>query len=483
MLFRRGCMEALIVEKEELYAKLDSWVARHKEEYLKDVSDLVRIPSVATDEPEGDMPFGKACYDVLQASLALSEKYGFTTKNYDNYCGSAVYGDCKDSIGIVGHMDIVPQGEGWTTDPFRTVISEDGKYIFGRGTADNKAPALVGLYAMRFLKEHNIRLRHNVMMVYGCNEEKGMVDMPEFLKREKAPVFTLIPDSKYPVGYYEMSMFDVTLVSPKLDGNLKDLWAGLAVNAESPKAFAVLSGLDAAAAEKALAGREKLWAEDVDGGVKVWAEKDANEGKESPVTALYRLCGALVDTGLVTGNGREALDYIRKVSVDKKGTGFGIACRDEVIGDMLSRCSFVRVEEGAVVFRPDIRYPVLVDWKGIKENLDRSVKGSPFTMTHFANNPGQYISLDHPVVQKLLEISREMLGQPDIEPIATYGGSYARKLPNAVTYGVTVPGRVRLFGFEKGGAHQADEYGDINNLMLNIKIYVRTLIEIDQLLD
>ena len=74
----------------------------------------------------------------------------------------------------------------------------------------------------------------------------------------------------------------------------------------------------------------------------------------------------------------------------------------------------------------------------------------------------------------------EALGQPEIEPLID-GGSYARKIPNAYAYGATVPGRVRLFGFAKGGAHQPDEYCDIPNLLLNIRVFVRALLELDEL--
>ena len=78
-------------------------------------------------------------------------------------------------------------------------------------------------------------------------------------------------------------------------------------------------------------------------------------------------------------------------------------------------------------------------------------------------------------------MARDALEQPDIEPLKD-GGTYARRLPNAIPYGATVPGRVRLFGFAKGGAHQADEYCDIPNLLLNMRVYVRALIELDQML-
>lgn len=82
--------------------------------------------------------------DMLDKALEMSSAYGFETRNYDNFCGSAVYGDNpdNDSIGIVAHMDIVPENMcnlandagGWTHDPFDPILSEDGKYLFARGT-------------------------------------------------------------------------------------------------------------------------------------------------------------------------------------------------------------------------------------------------------------------------------------------------------------------------------------------------------------
>lgn len=64
-------------------------------------------------------------------------------------------------------MDIVPENMcnlandagGWTHDPFDPILSEDGKYLFARGTCDNKSCGIMALYAMRYLKEHNIKLK------------------------------------------------------------------------------------------------------------------------------------------------------------------------------------------------------------------------------------------------------------------------------------------------------------------------------------
>ncbi len=132
----------------------------------------------------------------------------------------------------------------------------------------------------------------------------------------------------------------------------------------------------------------------------------------------------------------------------------GIACNDEPNGPL--RCSFnmIRMEEGHVCFYPDIRYPSLADQNKVLSGIKAAWEASPMELESFSNLDPFYISLDNPFAQKLIEVSRDALEQPDIEPLKD-GGTYA---------------------------HQADEYCDIPNLLLNMRVYVRALIELDQML-
>ncbi len=470
-----------------LCADVAQWAEAHREEFVKDISEVCRIRSVSImNKEDPEKPFGAACRQMLDKALEMSGRYGFETRNYDNFCGSAVYGNNpdNDSIGIFSHMDIVPEGEGWTHDPFDPILSEDGKYLFARGTADNKSCGIMALYAMRYLKEHDIKLKNNVMLVFGMNEEIGMNDIPEFLAREKCPKFSLVPDAKYPITYAEKGITKSVLKSPKMTGNLTDMWSGLAVNAGSPIAWAVLEGVSPDQAKKALEKFEKTTVEKVEGGVKITVEKDENKVVRDPIgtwTATARLCKVLAGSGLLTGNGQEVLDWMAGVSDDYRGEKIGIACNDEPNGPL--RCSFnmIRMEEGRICFYPDIRYPSLADKDKILSGIKAAWAASPMELESFSNLDPFYISLENPVAQKLIEVARDALEQPDIEPLKD-GGTYARRLPNAIPYGATVPGRVRLFGFAKGGAHQADEYCDIPNLLLNLRVYVRALLELDQML-
>lgn len=471
-------------QKKKLNAELDKWIDSHRDEYIRDVTAVCKIRSVSST-PVGDKPFGEGCYEMLMTAFQLAESYGFRTKNYDNYCGSAIYGDNPngDSIGIIGHMDIVPEGTGWTHDPFDPYVSEDGKYIFGRGTADNKAPALVGLYAMRFLKEHDIHLTNDVMMVFGLSEETGMQDMPAFLEREKAPKWSLVPDAKYPLGHAEKGFVRSKFASYEVGDELIDIYGGDVVNSVPDKAYAVVSGCTVEEVRAKLAGMENIAVEADPKGVRFLAKGTSSHCARpyGAINANDVLVKALLRSEAVHGKTRDALAFISTLTEDYDGVPLGIQCEDDISGKLTCVFSWIRKEGKKILIQPDIRYPVKADQKFLMETTPKALVAAGFEVLRLENSPAFYFPLEHPVVQKLIEVPREVLGMPNIPPLVLDGGTYARKLPNAVSFGVTVPDRVRLFGFEKGGAHQADEYGDIPNLMKGIKIFVRTLIEIDDI--
>ena len=69
-------------------------------------------------------------------------------------------------IGVLGHMDVVPAGDGWNTDPFEGVIA-DGR-ITGRGVLDDKGPVIAALYAMKALKDSGAELKHHIGHHHGA---------------------------------------------------------------------------------------------------------------------------------------------------------------------------------------------------------------------------------------------------------------------------------------------------------------------------
>jgi len=189
-----------MMEVKDMEDKILRKVEELSEAMIEDIRELVRIDSVEKPSEE-DAPFGQGVKEALHKALEISEKLGFKTKNLDNMIGYASYGEGEDYVGAIGHLDVVPEGEGWKHPPFSGHL-EDG-VIYSRGILDNKGPIMSCLYAMYALKELGLKGEFPIRIIFGCDEETGFLDLEYYLKHEKPPIYGFTPDCKYPVVYSE----------------------------------------------------------------------------------------------------------------------------------------------------------------------------------------------------------------------------------------------------------------------------------------
>lgn len=171
-----------------------------KEEMLQAILELVKIDSVEA-APEPGAPFGPGVKAALVKALELGERLGFSTVNMDNYIGYAEYGQGEDYVCAIGHVDVVPVGDGWRQPPF-SGYTENG-IIYSRGVLDNKGPIMTCLYGLYALKNLGYKPKHRIRIIFGCDEESGFEDLKYYLQREKPPVWGFTPDCKFPVVYSE----------------------------------------------------------------------------------------------------------------------------------------------------------------------------------------------------------------------------------------------------------------------------------------
>ena len=125
-------------------------VKSYEEAMLNDLATLVSYNSVQ-GEPQPDAPFGEVPAACLDKALEIAEGYGFAVKNVDHYAGYAEIGEGEQVIGVLAHLDVVPAGEGWKTDPF--TLTRDGDRVYGRGTSDDKGAVVASMIAMKVLKD------------------------------------------------------------------------------------------------------------------------------------------------------------------------------------------------------------------------------------------------------------------------------------------------------------------------------------------
>ena len=184
----------------DLDKKILDGVDRLKDRFISSVLELVRIDSVEREACDG-APFGPGVKRALECALDISRQLGFDTVNLDDYIGYAQYGRGEDYVCAIGHVDVVPVGEGWKQPPFSGYM-ENG-VIYSRGVLDNKGPVMACLYGLAAIKEAGLTLKNTVRIIFGCDEESGFEDLKHYLSKERPPLYGFTPDCKYPVVYSE----------------------------------------------------------------------------------------------------------------------------------------------------------------------------------------------------------------------------------------------------------------------------------------
>ena len=458
---------------EDLLQGLDQWIEEQKSNILNDIISLVKIPSISeADKALPGKPFGQACAEVIDEAVKIIRSLGFEEKIWDYYGVSAELPGLEPGFGFFAHLDVVPPGEGWTSPPFEPVL-KDG-WLIGRGAGDNKGPCITVLYTLKFLKEKKIKLKHQWFCYLGVNEERGMADIDWFLKKSQAPVLAIVTDSAFPVCHGEKGKINAEFVFSLAGGNLCSLEGGIVPNMVADNAVIILSGLDAGELTKALPDEFEVEAmEDL---VKVKASGIAAHAArpENSVNALQKIASALLKTNLVSGTSIPILSFITESFADFYGQGLGVAGED-ISGKTTHILGLARTEEGQLRLVTDIRYCVTSS-KDVLFSLlkDRAASGGA-SLENLKDSPSFLVSAEDPLVKELCQISNDVLGRND-PPFIMGGGTYARKLPRALGYGLGQRDEAETYG----KAHEANEGLRLQNIYDAIKIYVRAVLFLDE---
>ena len=226
------------MDEKLLLEQIDAFVAENRENVLRDLKTLVDINSVE-GQPQPGAPFGPGPKKALEAALDIAAGMGLDAHNCEGYIGYAdLPGASPTQIATITHLDVVPEGNGWTGSPF-DMVRRDG-YVVGRGVADDKGPAVLTLYAAKFFKQQGATLPYTLRILLGANEETGMKDVDYYLEHYPQPAFCFTPDAEFPVCYGEKGGYGGWLVSAPLHGNLIDFQGGVAHNVVPDRAYALV---------------------------------------------------------------------------------------------------------------------------------------------------------------------------------------------------------------------------------------------------
>ena len=451
-------------------AKLNAIIESMHDEMLDTLQKWIRVPSVKGEATPG-APFGKEVRSMLDMALADCEQMGFKTQSFDGYIAHADLGEGsdEDALAILAHLDVVPEGDGWKYPPYGAVI-ENGR-MYGRGTSDDKGPAVAALYAMKAVKDAGIPLRRKVRLILGCDEESGWEDIAHYNKVATMPRMGFSPDASYPIINIEKGICRL-----ELHGVLSN--EGLQViafnNGERPnvipgRASALVVG-DAATVAQAEAAAKKL---DIpaevhltDKGVSITvtgisghaAYPETARNANGEMLLLLRELGVQDDLRLLAD----------KIGLDYKGEGLEISVSDGISGYLTCNLGIIRADEGGVYATLDIRYPVMTNPDMIIKNVSASLPG--MRVEAMEVKEPHHVPAGSELVQKLLDAYHEVTGY-ERKCLYTGGGTYARSLQEGVAFGASFPQDEDL-------AHQANEYADIEGLYKNIKIFALAIVKL-----
>lgn len=451
---------------------LNERVLSMEPDLLNCLQENLRIPSVQGDAAEG-APYGTAVRKSLDHVLAAAEKLGFHTTNLDGHVGWCEYGEGKEMVAVLGHLDVVPAGDGWSFDPWGGEI-RDGR-IWGRGTMDDKGPSIAALFALAALRDSGLPIKRRVRLLFGCNEETGSADMKYYLAHGgEVPVMGFTPDGEYPVINGEKGIINVTFSRNYAQtGELKliSIHGGTAPNVVPAAACAKLSCTHELAKRIASLHAPKVRFTVTDYGLFVEAEGISAHGSTpgQGENAIGRLILAL-DTLPFEGEVAEAIHFLAKtLAMETDGASAGICLHDDVSGGLTLNWGTLTANETSMSMKINYRYPVTKAYEDCAPILDAAFSKAGFVKETEQHKAKLYIPEDSQLVRTLLNVYSEHTGLEG-KAKCIGGGTYAKMLPNILAFGPIFPG-------DEVREHKPDEFLEIPKLMKNAQIIASAMYE------
>ena len=447
-------------------------VLNHKEDLLKDLFELLSVRSILGTDITEETPFGSGPREALDLILSFGERDGYKTKLVENKAGHIEVGQGEELFGILGHVDVVPVVEAdWTSHPFKPEI-RDGK-IFARGSLDDKGPTMAAYYAVKLLDKLGVKWNKRVRVIIGSDEETGFRCVEAYFKHEEQPASGFTPDAMFPLVYAEKARatFDHKLKFVLEDGNynykLVKFNGGQVLNMVIASAKAELVGEVSDIKEKFenFLVQEKLDGEvTVEDTIKLTLKGKAAHGStpQYGINGATKLAEFLSTLGL-DNNGKNFVNYIvEKLANDPFGEKLGIDYSDNEMGEATYNYGILDydLEKKVGIVSTDCRHPMKFDLvarlNGVKvDNIDIEV-----TSTKEAH----YVPKDDELVTTLMDVYRKHTGDTKNDAFVLGGGTYARCLKKGVAFGLLFPGK-------EDTMHQANEYLEVEDLLLATAIY------------
>ncbi len=424
----------------------------YDKEYIESLQKLISIKSVKYDgadsyEPVPGKPFGEGIAAALDYTLELCESIGMTVKNCDGYAGYAEIGQGDEMLGILMHLDVVPEGNDWDFPPYGGEI-HDGR-LYGRGAIDDKGPAAAVIYAIKELMGEGYEFNKRVRLIFGCDEENDWECMDYYVANEECPDFGFTPDADFPMIYGEMGIMDAEFVMDIPGSEALVISGGEASNAVPDYCKATIGDDVVAEAHGVAAHASTPWEGD---------------------NAISKVMAELADVDCSDEMKKFIQFYNEKIGSAIHGEKIGCGFEDEETGKLTFNAGVISVKDNQVRLAVDLRVPVTVEAEEVRSNLEKAATEYGVRLENYGFMDPVFSPKDSKLAKTLLGVYRDYTGD-DSEPLTMGGGTYARAMPNVVAFGPLFPGR-------EATEHMKNEYILVSDLMDIKEIYKRAIREL-----
>ncbi|AKG74315.1 dipeptidase PepV [Salinicoccus halodurans] len=455
-------------------------VSQYKDDLIKDLFGLLEIESVK-GEPAKNAPVGEGPKAALDYMMSLGERDGMISREVDSLAGHLEVGRGERLFGILGHVDVVPPGNGWDTNPFEPVL-KDGE-IIARGVQDDKGPTMAAYYALKILKEQGMDFQYRTRLIIGTDEESDWQCTDAYFKSEEMPDAGFAPDAAFPIIHGEkgITTFNIIQKQTPLDEaepniELKVLISGERYNMVPEEAEAKLKVLQNMS--EVIQSFEDFLRQDnvegeyeIDNGflkLSITGQSAHGSTPEAGVNAGFILLRFL--DGLELDNNATAfVKFANSRIIDNfDGGDFGMSHSHEELGETSVNTGMINYTEvDGGIFGVNLRYPEGLDFEAGLEKLEKEIQEDGFIIEDVTHQAPHYVDKEDPLVQVLLDAYRNHTDD-DTEPFTIGGGTYARTLEKGVAFGA-------MFKDTADTMHQKNERMRLDELLLATEIYLEAL--------
>lgn len=411
----------------------------------------------------------------------LAERDGFSTHDVDHIAGRIEAGQGEDVLGILCHVDVVPAGDGWDSDPFDPVVTDDA--IIARGTLDDKGPTIAAYYAVKILNDMNVDWKKRIHMIIGTDEESDWKCTDRYFQTEEMPTLGFAPDAEFPAIHGEKGITTFDLIQDQINEDVDEPDYEL-LNFESGQRYNMVPDH----AEARVLVKENMT--DVIQNFEYFVEQNELQGESTVDSGILILTveGKAVhgmDPSLGVNAGLYLLKFLSSLNLDKSAKDFvefnnrylfdshfgekmGMKFHTDVMGDVTTNIGIIKYDnKEAGRYGVNLRYPQGFEFEEAVERFTNEIKDIGFSLELGKVQKPHYVDKDDPFVEKLVKAYRNQTGDMT-EPYTIGGGTYARNLDKGVAFGA-------MFEDTEDLMHQKNEYMTKKQLINATSIYLEAI--------